>query len=287
MKPFPASQAFYSQRLRLHYTDWGNEQAPTLLLVHGIQDHCRSWDQLATAFADDYHVVAPDLRGHGDSEWLRGSGYHYLDYIYDLHQLIQHGGLGPVVLVGHSMGGAIAGFFAGIYPQLVSKLILIEGIGLWREMQPPVTVQQRARDWVQTTQALSARAPRRYQSLDEAHQRMRRANPQLSETQALHLTRHGAMQMEDGSYCWKYDNYTHHFSPDSFSTEEMIELWQHIDCPVQLINADGGLPHRTGQDDTQRHFRNSEQVLIEDAGHWTFHDQETAVVTHMKSFLND
>jgi pimeloyl-ACP methyl ester carboxylesterase len=65
----------------------------------------------------------------------------------------------------------------------------------------------------------------------------------------------------------------------------MIELWQHIDCPLQCINADGGLPHRSGQDGTQRYFSDSKQVLTEDAGHWTFHDQAAAVVAHTKPFL--
>ena len=50
-------------------------------------------------YAEDYHIVAPDLRGHGDSEWVKGSGYQYLDYVYDLYQLIDQNDFGPVVLV--------------------------------------------------------------------------------------------------------------------------------------------------------------------------------------------
>ena len=60
----PASQTYYSQRLRLHYLDWGNPTKPTVLLVHGIQDHCHNWDWTA----EDLKTVTPDLRGHGDSE---------------------------------------------------------------------------------------------------------------------------------------------------------------------------------------------------------------------------
>ncbi|MFX3657852.1 MAG: alpha/beta fold hydrolase [bacterium] len=69
----PTSHTYFSQRLRLHYADWGDSQAPAMLLVHGVQDHCHTWDWFAEAFVDDYHVLAPDLRGHGDSEWVRGS----------------------------------------------------------------------------------------------------------------------------------------------------------------------------------------------------------------------
>ena len=61
----PTSHSYLSQRLRLHYVDWGNEDAPPMLLVHGGQDHCRNWDWVARDLRQDYHVLAPDLRGHG------------------------------------------------------------------------------------------------------------------------------------------------------------------------------------------------------------------------------
>ena len=68
----PTSRFYYSQGLRLHYVDWGNPEAPPLLLVHGGRDHCRNWDWVARELSRDYHVIAPDLRGHGDSQWMVG-----------------------------------------------------------------------------------------------------------------------------------------------------------------------------------------------------------------------
>jgi hypothetical protein len=71
----PASNFYVSQRLRLHYLDWSNEgpysgpARPLLVLVHGGRDHARAWDDVARQLRSDYHVVAPDLRGHGDSAW--------------------------------------------------------------------------------------------------------------------------------------------------------------------------------------------------------------------------
>jgi len=61
-----------SQRIRISYWDWGNDGAPVLVLVHGGRDHARSWDRMAEALRGDYHVVALDLRGHGDSGWTPG-----------------------------------------------------------------------------------------------------------------------------------------------------------------------------------------------------------------------
>ena len=63
----PTSHFLVSQRLRLHYVDWGNPTKPTLVLVHGNRDHARNWDWVARELRHDWHVVAPDLRGHGDS----------------------------------------------------------------------------------------------------------------------------------------------------------------------------------------------------------------------------
>ena len=65
----PTSHSFMSQRLRLHYVDWGNVGAPPLILIHGGQDHCRNWDWVAQDLRRDWHVIAPDLRGHGRSGW--------------------------------------------------------------------------------------------------------------------------------------------------------------------------------------------------------------------------
>ena len=61
----PTSRFYESHGLRLHYADWGNETAPLLLLIHGGRDHCRNWDWVAESLRHDYHVIAPDLRGHG------------------------------------------------------------------------------------------------------------------------------------------------------------------------------------------------------------------------------
>src|SRR5258708_7519682 len=65
----PTSRTYFSQRLRLYYVDWGNPEAPPLLLLHGGRDHCRNWDWVAAELRQDWHVIAPDLRGHGDSQW--------------------------------------------------------------------------------------------------------------------------------------------------------------------------------------------------------------------------
>src|SRR5210317_1586229 len=119
----PSSQTYISQRLRLHYVDWGNEGAPPLLLIHGGRDHCRNWDWVAERLRDRFHIIAPDLRGHGDSAWALGSSYGLLEFAADIAQLIRQKKLAPVNIIAHSLGGNIALHYAGLFPDTVAKLV--------------------------------------------------------------------------------------------------------------------------------------------------------------------
>jgi alpha-beta hydrolase superfamily lysophospholipase len=114
----PTSNSFISQRLKLHYVDWGNRDAPPLLLVHGGRDHCRNWDWVAEKLRDRYHVIAPDLRGHGDSAWSPDGNYAIDGFVYDLAQLIHQLDLSPISIVAHSMGGNVALRYTGSIPKM-------------------------------------------------------------------------------------------------------------------------------------------------------------------------
>src|SRR5438477_7135891 len=96
----PTSHYFYSQRLKLHYVDWGNADKPMAILVHGGRDHCRNWDWVALELRRHFHLIAPDLRGHGDSDWAIGGSYAMVDHVLDLYQLINAIAGGPVTLIG-------------------------------------------------------------------------------------------------------------------------------------------------------------------------------------------
>jgi pimeloyl-ACP methyl ester carboxylesterase len=124
----PKDRFYESQGLRLHYADWGNEEAPPLILIHGGRDHCRSWDAVARALQPHFHVMAPDLRGHGDSDWAKGSSYSLSDYVYDLTYLVRSASVHRTAIVGHSMGGMIGLMYAGAYPDQVSHLAVLDGV---------------------------------------------------------------------------------------------------------------------------------------------------------------
>jgi pimeloyl-ACP methyl ester carboxylesterase len=286
----PTSHMYYSQRLRLHYVDWGNEDAPPMLLVHGGRDHCRNWDWVAEAFRDRYHVIAPDLRGHGDSQWALGGTYGLLDFVVDIAQLVHQKKLAPVTIVSHSLGGNVSLHYAGLYPEAVKKLVAIEGLGPSPKMiakRGKRPVETRLTEWIDTLRELSARSPRKYATLEEALQRMQTENPHLSAAQARHLTIHGSAQNEDGTYSWKFDNYVRAFSPLHLQTEETYALWARINCPTLLVRGTESWASDPVEDGRAAHFRNARLVNVEHAGHWVHHDQLDVFLEHLRAFLDE
>ena len=234
--PDSTSHTYFSQRLRLHYLDWGNATAPPLLLLHGNRDHAHNWDWVARRLQDRYHVIAPDLRGHGDSQWSLGSMYSPSELVYDVAQLVHQQHLAPVRIVAHSLGGIVSMRYAGTYPEHVDRLVVVDGTGdIAQHAGGRTSAPERMRTWVETERSLAARQPRRYPSLEEAYERLQEANPHLTADQARYLTVHGANQNEDGSYSWKFDNYVHAGHLLDVSQEEIEQLWANIACPVLFL----------------------------------------------------
>ncbi|MCE2406657.1 MAG: alpha/beta hydrolase [Pseudomonadales bacterium] len=285
----PSSHIYFSQRLRLHYVDWGNEDAPPLLLIHGGRDHCRNWDWVASELRHDYHVIAPDLRGHGDSQWMVGGGYLHIDYVYDIAQVVQQKHMSPVTVMGHSLGGSISLIYAGLYPETVTKLISIEGMGApprWSHSGSTPKVESRLQNWVNNLRHLSSRVPRKYASLEEAFHRMQTENPHLTEDQARHLTVHGSNQNEDGTYSWKFDNYVRTFAPIGLSDDEIQSLYARITCPTLLIYGKESWASDPLKDGRADVFNDVQVAGIDDAGHWSHHDQFDVFMRIVCDFLN-
>ena len=286
--PGPTSGSYISQRLRLHYVDWGNADAPPLVLLHGGRDHCRNWDWVARDLARDFHVIAPDLRGHGDSAFSPSGDYSMSAFVYDLAQLIHRQRLAPVSIISHSLGGNIALRYAGVFPENVAKLVAIEGLGPSPDMlaqRGERSVPERLRAWIEEERALAGRLPRRYASIEEALGRMRAENRHLTPEQARYLTVHGVSQNEDGTYGWKFDNYVRSFSRVDLTAREMSELWANIACPTLLVYGRESWASNPEDDGRVDHFANARVEVFEGAGHWVHHDRLEAFLTEARSFL--
>ncbi len=284
----PTSHSFISQRLRLHYADWGNADAPPLLLVHGGRDHSRSWDWVAERLCKDWHVIAPDLRGHGDSAWSPDGNYDMAAYVYDLAQLIHQLGRTPVTIVAHSLGGNVCLRYTGLYPDNVRKLVAIEGLGASPKMQAAraaTPIADRWRKWIADKRVAAGRLPKRYATIDDALARMQSENAYLTDEQARHLTVHGVNRNEDGSWSWKFDNHLNVWPFDDMAPADVESLWRAITCPTLLLYGAKSWASNPETDGRSAHFRDARVVEFEDAGHWLHHDQFDRFMAELAAFL--
>jgi pimeloyl-ACP methyl ester carboxylesterase len=279
----PESRYYHSQRLKLHYVVWGDEGKPPLMLIHGGLDHCRNWDAVALALRDRYTVYTPDLRGHGDSARALGGMYSLSEFVLDIATLVASLSEGPLAIIGHSLGGAIALQYAGTFPERVSKVVAIEGLGPPGIEHQPAHV--RMRHWIDHMHEMERRQPRRYASLEDATHRMMEANPRLRPEMARHLTAHGTQRNDDDTLSWKFDNYVRLRSPYEFNLEDAQDIWSRIQAPVLLIKGRESWapdPEKSGRAAAIPNYRS---VIIQDAAHWVHHDQLDRFLEVIMEFL--
>jgi pimeloyl-ACP methyl ester carboxylesterase len=281
----PISHFFYSDRLKLQFWDYGVDNKPALVLVHGGLDHARNWDWVARSLREHYHVYALDLRGHGNSAWAPGAMYSIAEHVLDLSALLDIIGDFPVRLVGHSLGGMIVLHYAGVYPGRVRKAVSIEGVGFPPGHRVHGPASQRLRRWIEDVRGLEKRQPKNYTSLEEAMARMKEKNPHLSDEVARHLTRHGTNFDSDGSMVWKFDNYVRAIGPYGHHLEDVAELFGQITSPTLLFWGEESFAPVPADDPRVKAIRNCRLVTVPRAGHWVHHDQLEFFLKETTAFL--
>ena len=273
---------------RLHVAQWGNPKAPAIILQHGIRDHARSWDWIAQSLAERFHVIAPDLRGHGDSDWGEPASYTMAAFVLDLTDIVAAFGLDRFAFVGHSLGGAIGVRFAGAFPEQVAAFCGIECIELpivRDERRDPVPFARRLRDWTQTERSRRLRTARSYPTMDDARARMADGQETLDHETVAHLVQHAVLADPDGGWRWKYDNAARFRPPDDADGNDLDSCLTAIDCPALLFYGEVSwipLPpaNRLAK------LRGNRVVTFPNAGHWLHHEARAAFETELHSFLH-
>jgi pimeloyl-ACP methyl ester carboxylesterase len=273
--------------LAYHVLEWGDPAAGhTVLLLHGFLDFAWTWDAtVAAGLGQGLHLVAPDLRGHGDSDWIGPGGYyHFADYLADVHELLEIFAPKKLSIVGHSMGGSVAAYYAGSHPERVHRLALLEGLG------PPEshdTAPQRITRWVAAWKAARERPPRSFATVDEAAERMMKLDPQLPRELARQLAEKGTAPALAGRVRFKHDPLHATPGPHGFSTELARQFWSNIRCPTLIVDGAQSLMRHAPEEAARRRgfIANAEHATLEGAGHMMQRHQPEKLATLLRAFL--
>ena len=299
----PSSRLVDAAGARVHLLDYGNEGAPPVLLVHGIRDLAWSLDVIAQPLARSHHVLALDLRGHGDSE--NTGSYTQPLYVADLHRIVEVLGLEDIVLVGHSLGGQVVCRYAALFPENVSRVVSIEGLG------PPTWPDERARDGRTASDGRRHMARARVEMLsqlraegrvmhnvEEAAERVARKHAKLDDTRARFLAERGTIEVE-GGVTWKWDPRVQS-TWASVTREDNEQHWSWVDCPILVITAGhagdfwrerrGIDAPRGGLEPSElarrlAFFPDATHAEIEDSGHMVHFDAPEELNRHIADFL--
>jgi esterase len=269
----PEDKWFTDGDLKFHYLDWGNPDATTMLLLHGLCCEAHYWDFFARNLSQDYHVIALNQRGHGESSWA--GNYTLEQYADDLALFIEGLDLQDIILIGHSQGAINALLCTANHPDRVARLVLVDN-------GPEINME-----FVGKVQNGLAHFPASCDSEEQAiRQIMKLESPGYSRDYAQHLVRHTMKPDGTGRLTFKYD-------PELRNSElvELDWLWPYlkkITCPILVVHGmESPLLLQEGARKMADMLPNVSLVDIAHAGHFVMGENPEAFEAAIRDFLND
>nr|XP_056703301.1 serine hydrolase-like protein 2 isoform X1 [Euleptes europaea] len=222
---------------------WGAPQGRPVLCLHGWLDNANTFNRLIPLLPKDCYYLTVDFGGHGlSSHRPPGFPYHFLDYVGDVHRVVAALKWSRFTLMGHSLGGTVAGMFSCIFPEMVDKLILVESYGFFPAPKEYERLLRPKRKLFESL--LSLEANKQYsaqvRSPQEALQRLLKANPNLTEDSGKILLQRGATEVPGGVVYNRDIRVTLH--NHSFLTlDQSLIMLRKIQADVLMIIAQDGI----------------------------------------------
>ena len=284
----PTSHVVHGSGLPIRTLVWeprpptATEQA-TVLLLHGYLDCGGTFAPLVRHLPDGLRVLAPDLRGHGESGRVPAScWYHFVDYVRDVRAVVDalHPG-GRLVVLGHSMGGGVAVQFTGAYPAEVERLILVEGLGPPREdlSVGPARVAR----WVAEL-AAGPKPARGFASLEEAAARIARQNPAMATEQALEAATWLAEEA-GGGWRWRHDPWHRARTPQPYQPERYVAFVAAITAPVLLVTGGRSWYRWDDLEERRAQIADRRRLHLESVGHMVHYEAPAVLGAAIGEFL--
>ncbi|MDA0786910.1 MAG: alpha/beta hydrolase [Proteobacteria bacterium] len=212
---------------RLHYTEWGEPDAPVVMCVHGLTQTARSFDRLAEALAADRRVICLDVVGRGRSGWLADpSGYDFPQYLADVNALVARLGVDRIDFVGTSMGGII-GMLLAAMPNAPLRKLVVNDVGPFI----PKAALEWIRDYVGTDPVFPDLA-----ALEAYLRQIWAPFGKLADSEWAHLAETSARKTDDGSFALAYDPAIAVPMKASPATDvDLWPVWDAITCDTLVV----------------------------------------------------
>lgn len=259
--------------LRLHYLDWGNEGKPPFILLHGISRTAHTFDHVARRYQKDYHVIAIDMRGHGDSAWDPNAQYLVEDYVKDIEGIVGQLQLRNLVMMGNSTGGRVVQVMAGLHPDLVSRIV-VEDVGPER----PASIADGFAQRVQQERVEDTS----WASEDELFAQTKKQNPSVSDEILRAYVKSAVKRRADGRLVWKRD-------PQVSKGFVVTELWRYIGkitCPtIYILGGKSTIVPVETQERLKKTIPGVEIVTVPDVGHYPDWEKPAETFAILDRFL--
>lgn len=264
---------------------WGPAGAEPVLLLHGWGDTGATFQFLVDAMGDEHRFVAPDWRGFGKTGWSP-AGYWFPDYLADLDAIVDLLRLTPARILGQSMGGNVAGLYAGVRPERVRELVLVEGFGL--PDARPAEAPARYRRWLDEQ---GQRAGfRRYPSVEALAERLLARHPGLDGARAAFVAEAWS-RCDDAGCVLRADPAHKRVNPVLYRRAEAEACWRAVTARVLLVAGERS-PIRPLLDETRERlsvslpFPGAEREVVAGAGHMVHHEQPGRLAEIVARFLS-
>jgi esterase len=272
----PQDRTATANGIKLHYLDWGNTGQPVMVLLHGLRGHAHSWDDVAAAMCRDYHVLALDQRGRGDSDWAPDGDYTTGAYVADLLGFCDALKLDKFTLVGHSMGGRNSMAFAGRNPQRLEKLVIVD-VGPSLDSQGSQRISQEIQS-----------VPEEFDSFESVVAYAGQQNRFASDAVLRRRLQYATRKLPNGKIGWKYDVAIREQRRQGTvpPAEDLWPLLPNISCPTLIVRGKETdvLSPEAAQRMTQT-IPNVKLVEVQRAGHMVFEDNPQDFISALKGWL--
>ncbi|MDM9384390.1 alpha/beta hydrolase [Chlorogloeopsis sp. ULAP01] len=273
----PVRQTLSKPDIQLSYLEWNQGQEP-LLLLHGLADHALVWSSLGDYLAAEYHIVAPDMRGHGESSKPE-QDYSFESAIADLEALMDRLGWASTHVVAHSWSGKLACIWARQYPQRLRSMVLVDPIFIWKM---PGFLKATFPLLYRVLPFLKAMGP--FHNYEAAQQQARQLNQyQGWSSLQQQVFQAGIEQKSDGSWGSKFTIAVR----DGIFDEVMRVpgLTVPIQIPTLLVQPQKGVNRQDWQLKPYKTYLRNLQLCQVPGNHWPFLTQPEAFNQTVESFL--